>query len=84
MVSSGLWLVGKNFAFHRDNDLKHTAEVCRDNLQEKQEADSLMGLPPQYSDHNSIELLWDESDPSVKQATPTHVTALQTLLEINW
>lgn len=43
-----------------------------------------MTWPPQSSDLNSIELLWNEMDRRVKKLCPTSTSSLWTIIQREW
>lgn len=85
-VPSGLQLLGQNFVFMQDNDPKHTARVCKNYLNQQEEANNLkiMTWPPQSPDLNPIELLWDELDRRVRIVAPTSKEQMWNVLLNEW
>lgn len=61
-VPSGSRLIGPGFIFQEDNDPKHSSNHCRNYLRQKESAETLkmMDWPPQSTDLNPIEQIWDE------------------------
>lgn len=85
-IPSGVRLIGNNFVFMHDNDPKHTAIICKNFLNGKQEDNILkiMDWPPQSPDLNPIELLWDELDRRVRKVCPTSKTNLWNIIQDQW
>ncbi|GJQ72374.1 hypothetical protein Trydic_g3457 [Trypoxylus dichotomus] len=85
VVSSELRLHGENFTLQHDNNPKHTTRICRDYLQKNKRGQAYSyGIPSQLPDLNPAELLWDELNRKVKQATPTSTAILWSLLQKEW
>ena len=77
-LPSGIEFIGRKFIFQQDNDPKHTSHYFTDYLKQKQR-DGMLQItewPPQSSDLNPIELLWDELDRQVRDLKPTSLTSL--------
>ena len=72
-VSCGRRLAGPNFIFQHDNDLKNTAKKVKDYLQRKENQGELQLIewPPQSSDLNIIEAVWDYFDRKKLEKQPT-------------
>lgn len=85
-VPSGLRLIGPNFVFMHDNDPKHTARLCKNYLEEQEEATNLqiMRWPPQSPDLNPIELLWEDLGRRVRNVGPTSKAQLWNILQNEW
>ena len=73
-IPSGSCLVGPAFVFQQDNDPKHTSRLCNGYLTKKERDGVLrqMTWPPQSTDLNPIETVWDELDCRVKEKQPTN------------
>lgn len=58
VLVSGFRLIGEDFVFQQDNDLKHTSKLYLEYLKQKEDEEVLkvMVLPPQSPDINPIEL----------------------------
>lgn len=85
-IPSGLRNIGRNFVFQEDNDPKYSSNLCRNYLASKERQGALQRMiwPPQSSDLNPIELLWDELDRKVKAETKTNVQELFDNLQEAW
>lgn len=85
-IPSGIGLIGYGFTYQHDNDPKHTAKLCKNYLQSKEDEGVLevMEWPPQSPDINPIELLWDELDRQAKLLHSTSEKLLFDNLKIAW
>lgn len=77
VLPSGRRLIGRGFVFQEDNDPKHSSNLCRNFIKEKE---NRRVWPPQSPDLNPIELLWDELNRGVRKQAPTSKTYLWELL----
>ena len=72
-IPSGLCLVGLYNVFFNRTMTQHTSRLCKDYLTKKESDEVLqqMTWPPQSSNLNPIEMVWDELDYRVKDKQPT-------------
>lgn len=86
VLPSGRRLIGEGFVFQQDNDPKHTSNLCKEYLKQKEEEKVLkiMTWPPQSPDLNPIELLWEELDRRVREQCPSSESVLWNILQDCW
>ena len=85
-IPSDLRNIGNNFVFQEDNDPKHSSDLCRNYLNNKEKSGVLqrMEWPPQSPDLNPIKLLWDGLDRKVKAKNNTNLPQLFENLQTAW
>lgn len=85
-IPSGIRICGKGFVFQQDNDPKHTSILCKNYLENKQNAKVLRNMvwPPQSPDCNPIELLWDQLDRQVRETQITSQDHMWQVLQEQW
>ena len=85
-IPSDLHLVELSFDFQKDNDTKPTSRLYKGYLTKKESDEVLhqMTCPPQSTDLNPIEMVWDELDHRVKEKQPTSAQHMWELLQDCW
>ena len=85
-IPPGINLIGREFIFQQDNDLKHTSRLCTSYLELKKVAGDLniMEWLPQTLDLNPIELFWEELDRRVRDLKPANLPGLWDCLNEAW
>lgn len=84
--TSGLRLIGKGIVLQQDKDSKHTSRLSQNYVKslEVRKISKNMEWPPQSSDCNPIELLWDELDRRIQKREIMSGTQLWEVLQQEW
>lgn len=85
-VPSGKKLIGKGFVLQQDNDPKHTANIVKRYLNNKEKSGEmkLLEWPSQSPDLNPIENLWRILNDNTKYRKPSNEEDLFEVLQESW
>ena len=85
-VPVGKSLIGANFVFQHDNDLKHTARMIKRYLENKKRDGSLTALnwPAQSPDMNIIEQVWTYMEKEKVKRAPVNLQQLWEVFQDIW